>query len=119
MFQLTKKQLFDLQFKYSNIRPPFCEGTISKNWWDFRTYWDSVSFDCELTEDFIREYQDYVNWEYISKVQKLSEDFMREFKDKLDWDSIMFYQKLTIEFMTEMVNEGYIKDLLNRIKKET
>ena len=37
-----------------------------------------------LSETFIRENKDKVNWDYISRKQTLSEDFIREFKDKVN-----------------------------------
>ena len=36
-----------------------------------------------MSEDFIREFKDQVNWYYISIHQKLSEDFIREFCNEL------------------------------------
>ena len=38
-----------------------------------------------LSEDFIRENKDSVDWDIISFGQKLSEDFIREFQDRLKW----------------------------------
>ena len=52
-----------------------------------------------LTEDFIREFQDKVNWKCISFYQTLSEDFIIEFKDKVDWEYISKYQKLSEDFI--------------------
>lgn len=37
-----------------------------------------------LSEAFIEEFQNEVDWDYISEYQVLSEDFMRKFKDKID-----------------------------------
>jgi hypothetical protein len=45
----------------------------------------------ELSEKFIREFQDKVDWEFISRYQKLSEDFIREFKVKVEWNFISRY----------------------------
>ena len=42
-----------------------------------------ISMCQHLSEDFIREFQDRVDWVYISNSQHLSEDFIREFKDRL------------------------------------
>ena len=43
-----------------------------------------------------------IDWNYISSgIIQISEDFMREFQDKLDWDIISTYQELTIEFVEE------------------
>jgi hypothetical protein len=41
-----------------------------------------------------------VNWFYISQYKKLSEDFIREFKDKVDWVAFLFiknYLKISSE----------------------
>ncbi len=47
--------------------------------------WYNISSYKILSEDFIREFQDYVYWEGISINQTLSEDFIREFKDYVYW----------------------------------
>ena len=46
--------------------------------------WKIVSIRNELSEDFIREFQDKVNWKMIAYKQELSEDFIREFQDKIN-----------------------------------
>ena len=66
--------------------------------------WHKVS-TAKLTEDFIREYQDSVDWTLISTHQKLSEPFIREFKDKLGWWCISRFQTLSEDFMKEFCNE--------------
>ena len=45
--------------------------------------WNDYPFykDNKLSEDFIREFQDKINWWYVSKYQKLSEEFKEEFKE--------------------------------------
>ena len=65
--------------------------------------WDDLEFykKNKLTEDFIREFKDKVNWCYISYYQKLSEDFIREFKNKVNWIWISKYQKLSENFIRE------------------
>ena len=45
--------------------------------------WQALSRHEFLTEDFIREFKDEVDWFWISMFQHLSEDFIREFKDKV------------------------------------
>jgi hypothetical protein len=55
----------------------------------------------KLSEDFIREIQDKVDWECISRQQKLSEEFIREFQNKVDWYYIRKYQKLSEDFIIE------------------
>jgi hypothetical protein len=50
--------------------------------------WDSISYNQNLSEDFIREFQDRVYWAGISRKQKLSEAFIREFQNRVKWDYI-------------------------------
>ena len=54
-----------------------------------REFWCQISESQQLSEDFIREFQNKVDWKQISKYQKLNEDIIREFKDKLDWDELL------------------------------
>ena len=61
----------------------------------------------KLSESFIREFKNKVNWYWISMSQELSEDFIREFQDKVDWSRISIYQKLADSFKEEF------KDRLN------
>ena len=67
--------------------------------------WRAVSEYQTLSVDFIREFQNKIeetrSWDRISGYQKLSEDFIREFKDKLSWDRISGYQKLSEDFIRE------------------
>lgn len=58
-----------------------------------------------LSEDFIRRYQDKLNWRVISECQTLSEDFIREFKDKVRWDSISWRQILSEDFIKEFIDK--------------
>jgi hypothetical protein len=67
--------------------------------------WDTVS-RWKLSEDFVREFQDKVNWIYISAKQVLSEDFIREFQDKVNWLDISFYQTLS---------EGFIREFQDKV----
>ena len=70
------------------------------DWDDWKFYTDNI-----LSEDFIREFQDKVDWLYICKFQKLSEDFIREFKDKVWWRNIFINQTLSEDFIMEFKDE--------------
>ena len=70
-------------------------------------HWDCISANQSLSEDFIREFKDYVDWLWISSCQKLSEDFIREFKDKVDWYWISAYQSLSEDFIREFKDNVY------------
>jgi hypothetical protein len=72
--------------------------------------WKEISFGWDLTEDFIREFQDYVYWTWISGNQELSESFIREFKDKVNWLTIFSFQNLS---------EGFIIEFLDKLKKRS
>ena len=104
MKKLSKKQLFDLRFKYSNIKPLTIRSKNIKNgeWWRYKKYWDDLCAFSTLPEDFIREYIDVVNWRFISIRQDLSEDFIREFQDKVDWKIISECCILSEDFIREM-----------------
>lgn len=67
-----------------------------------RVDWEWISYCQILSEDFIREFQEdfsgrgiCVDWKWISRNQKLSEDFIREFHDCVNWDFILQYQNLS------------------------
>jgi len=63
--------------------------------------WHTISVYWNLSENFIREFQDKVDWNDIFKWQKLSEDFIREFQDKVSWKKISCYQELSKDFLLE------------------
>jgi len=67
--------------------------------------WVYISRCQNLSESFIREFQNKVDWFFISKYQKLSESFIREFQDKVDWDWVSKYQKLSEDFIGEFWDE--------------
>ena len=73
--------------------------------------WFSISRYPHLSEDFICKFADKVDWYYISAYQCLSEDFIREFQDRVAWDWIVKYQPLSEDFIREFkdkVNWNYI-----------
>ena len=80
---LTKKQLKEIR-----------ENIIYQNW-------DAISCRNDLSEEFIREFSDKVDWFYICKYQKLSEEFIRKYSTKVYWGQISQYQKLSEEFIIE------------------
>jgi len=92
---MTKKQEFDLKFKYDFNLPSDVRFNSIK-------YWFYICLKRKLSEDFIREYQNHVSWLIISQHQTLSEDFIKEFKDRVDWRAISKFQTLSDEFREEM-----------------
>ena len=73
-----------------------------------RVNWYWISQCQHLSEDFIREFADRVDWNLISMFQRLSEDFIREFQDKVDWDWISMFQHLSKEFIEEFKGRLYM-----------
>ena len=67
--------------------------------------WHNISIRQKLSENFIREFKDKIYWYYISEFHKLSEDFIREFQDKVDWFYISKCQKLSENFIREFQNK--------------
>ena len=67
--------------------------------------WKSVSIHKDLTEDFIREFADKVDWGWISMYQYLSEDFIKESQHFVDWSAISSYQHLSEDFIREFAHK--------------
>ena len=66
-----------------------------------RVYWKYISMYQPLSEDFIREFQGRVKWKWISAYQHLSEDFIRKFKNRVKWEYISISQHLSEDFIRE------------------
>ena len=62
---------------------------------------EELGITTDNQEDFIREFQDKVNWSAISCKQTLSENFIREFQNKVDWCKICYNQTLSKSFKKE------------------
>ena len=82
-----------------------------------------------LSEAFIREFQDKVNWHGISRSQSLSEEFIREFLEKVDWFWISGNQTLSEElirgsldkvhwfwiFCYQVLSENFVREFQDRL----
>jgi len=85
---------------------------------DFANFlnWDNISTFCPLSESFIDVYSDKVNWKNISAYQTLSSSFIKKHVDDVDWELIFKHQKLSTEYLTELsvtgIFERYIKVIL-------
>ena len=66
--------------------------------------WNTISRK-PLSEKFIREFKNNVNWYNISMFQQLSENFIKEFQNEVDWDCISKHQKLSEDFIIEFQND--------------
>lgn len=59
----------------------------------------------QVSEDYIRENKDSVNWEDVSEYQILSESFMDEFSDYVNWRVVTRTQKLSEAFIRKHIEE--------------
>ena len=67
--------------------------------------WARLSLCESLTEDFIQEFKDKVDWTCISRYPHLSEDFIRKFADRVDWYYSSAYQYLSENFIREFADK--------------
>ena len=67
-------------------------------------YW--ISSNQTLSEDFIREFKNYVDWDAIFVCQKLSENFIKEMKNYVNWAGIFDTQDSSESFKEEMYRVG-------------
>ena len=66
--------------------------------------WDKIE-NLPLSEEFIREFRNFLNIHYISTNGVLSEDFIREFSERVNWQAVARNRTYSIEFMLEFKNE--------------
>ena len=93
-----------LGVNYDNwARLSFCESLTEDFIQEFKDKvdWICISRYSHLSEDFIRKFADRVDWFYISAYQYLSEDFIREFADRVNWDWLVKCQHLSEDFIRE------------------
>lgn len=50
----------------------------------FAACWQAICSNQQLSENFIREFADKVDWVIVPMSVQLSEPFIEEFKDRLD-----------------------------------
>jgi hypothetical protein len=63
--------------------------------------WYRISIYQQLSESLIRDYADKLTWITISRCQKLSESLIRDYADKVNWDCISVFQNLSEDFIRE------------------
>ncbi len=80
---------------------------ISKN--DIIGYeWPIISIYQVLSEEFMREFQNEVNWFGISTYQELSEEFIKEFSEELYWAGISHKQVMSRQFKYSFHDKVFI-----------
>lgn len=69
-----------------------------------RVTWGKILKRQQFPESFLREMAlnfDYDTWLIISRYQVLSERFIRDFSESLDWTNILQYQNISSNFIKE------------------
>lgn len=69
-----------------------------------RVIWSSILKRKLFSESFLREMAvsfDADAWEILSRYQFLSEQFIHDFSDKVEWDNIALYQNVSGKFLTD------------------
>ena len=79
--------------------------------------WNKISWSLYITEDFKREFKNYINWNIISYCDNIIPiDIIREFQDKLDWNDLSFKQEFSIENISEFSNKINFKYIMENKK---
>jgi hypothetical protein len=69
-----------------------------------RVVWSKILRRKLFSEVFLREMAvsfDSAAWKVLSRYQFLSEQFIHDFSDKVDWDHIALYQNVSGKFLTD------------------
>jgi hypothetical protein len=67
--------------------------------------WRSIITYHNLSEDFIEQNSDYIDWSYLTSKQKLSENFIIKHSDKLNWNQMAYYQDLSESFIEQCADK--------------
>ena len=106
--RIEKEYTEDSELNYPNFIMSYIKelvpieegGSTTESAVDFSRVCRTEDFD----EEFMREYQDYLNWEMTSIYQVLSESFLLEFKDKVNWKKVSEFQTLSEDFIKDNIN---------------
>jgi hypothetical protein len=77
--------------------------------------WNDISELFNLSEEFIRVFQDKVIWEYISSQRILSDHFLNEFEHKIFWGRYFSFQESSFQITRKYVEKSTYKTI-NEIK---
>ncbi len=112
-FQALSESFIEKQFKYKNkdlitrLSLIHQSNNTETNLDLEKRAWKQVNSASKLSENFLRDHIQYLNWYAVSKYQPLSDTFIRDFYDKLHWNYISTYQKLSNDIITEFSDKIY------------
>lgn len=93
---------------------------LSQEWWDTLCHYGS------LTEDFVREFVNDINWKSFNEYIVLEGTMIREFKDYINLNNYFRFGRIPKEMIRELKNDinwdklktAYLKHLKEDIKEE-
>lgn len=103
------KVRFELILKNQNLSNDFLRkifNDVKKYNFTWREYENIIKYQ-KLSENFIKEYNQVLNWSCISAYQELSESFISEFRHKVVWGWIFSRQNISEDFARKYINMGY------------
>lgn len=68
----------------------------------YKYAWYDAITKKEWDEDEVRRRYNEINWKFVCRWIDLSESFIREFRDYVDWKLIKKHQKVSKDFLIEM-----------------
>jgi hypothetical protein len=93
-----------------------CLSTDFVRFFQEKLDWDYISafhFPSVPLRDFFIEFKYKLNWNNVCIIKKLSEDIIREFQNDVNWERISQYQNMSEEFIKEFSHKINFNKLLN------
>jgi hypothetical protein len=106
----TNSEKWSFVFEYNQVSETF----LRKHHSEFdREVWSVISAFQELSEDFMCEFKDELDWIEISQNQRFSEEFAVQFKLLLDWEAIIGRNIFTFDFILQntVLSDGVVSRL--------
>ena len=63
----------------------------------YNQFWIAICIDFSLSEEFMIEFQHFLDWVAISRFQILSKEFIVQFSDKVSFRSLLINDKISQE----------------------
>lgn len=70
----------------------------------YYAFWTNICEHQDLSEEFIEEFAEKVDWKAVSYKQKLSKEMMHKYADKLEWRYIISNQNIDQKFVEEHID---------------
>lgn len=78
-----------------------------------------ISLFQDLTEEFINDFSEFLNWDYICQKQILSEEFINNHLSKVNFYALIVNQNLSKRFILKVIPQEYHKMIFNNLKNLT